>query len=300
MAFRKNLIWSLPFLSILIHRGGRFLISVTSFFCQKIILNKRKLLIIYVTYEINTCFHLNCWWSLSICVHMLPIWGSTLCVNNLTISLNHSIEDTYFDLIKNDMLHIFDINALLFWYRSRFYQIQGALQKLSYQKKNFVWTPCIKVLTKIVFVCFQGRRRFYQRRRETASYQRPPAQSMAAVWISRKFTACANRSHYLRFVLYVQHYLNDTGSPPLALWIPLAQLPLAPNLLRPCLIFWFHCVGYMLNLRQKWNYFFKLTFPPKNEQKNSISLLWDLFLFVFWRKLKTPKRHFKMNWLLKW
>ena len=92
-------------------QGGRFLISVTSFFCQKIILNKRKLLIIYVTYEINTCFHLNCWWSLSICVHMLPIWGSTLCVNNLTISLNHSIEDTYFDLIKNDMLHIFDING---------------------------------------------------------------------------------------------------------------------------------------------------------------------------------------------
>ena len=125
------IVWTLPFLSILIHRGGRFLISVTSFFCQKIILNKRKLLIVYVTYEINTCFHLNCWWSLSICVHMLPIWGSTLCVNNLTISLNHSIEDTYFDLIKNDMLHIFDINALLFWYRSRFYQIQGALQKLS-------------------------------------------------------------------------------------------------------------------------------------------------------------------------
>ena len=128
------------------------------------------------------------------------------------------------------MLHIFDINALLFWYRSRFYQIQGALQKLSYQKKNFVWTPCIKVLTKILFVCFQGRRRFYQRRRKTASYQRPPAQSMAAVWISRKFTACANRSHYLRFVLYVQHNLNDTGSPPLAR-IPLARLPLAPNLL---------------------------------------------------------------------
>ena len=141
MAFRKNLIWSLPFLSILIHRGGRFLISVTSFFCQKIILNKRKLLIIYVTYEINTCFHLNCWWSLSICVHMLPIWGSTLCVNHLTISWNHSIEDTYFDLIKNDMLHIFDINALLFWYRSRFYQIQGALQKLSYQKKTLSGHP---------------------------------------------------------------------------------------------------------------------------------------------------------------
>ena len=97
------------------------------------------------------------------------------------------------------------INVLLIQVRWRFYQIQGVLPKLSNPKKNFVWTPCIKVLTKIVFVCFQGRRRFYQRRRETASYQRPPAQSMAAVWISRKFTACANRSHYLRFVLHIQH-----------------------------------------------------------------------------------------------
>ena len=120
----------------------------------------------------------------------------------------------------------------------------GCPAKVVKSKKNFVWTPCTKVLTKMCLF-FQGRRRFYQRRRETASYQRPPAQSMAAVWISRKFTACANRSHYLRFVLYVQHNLNDTGSPPLAR-IPLARFPLAPKLSLSCFIFWFQHLGYML------------------------------------------------------
>ena len=54
-----------------------------------------------------------------------------------------------------------------------------------------------------------------------------------------------------------------------------------------------------LKIRKNRNYFFKPTFPPKNEQKNSISLLWDLFSFVFWRKLMTPKRHFKINWPLR-
>ena len=53
-----------------------------------------------------------------------------------------------------------------------------------------------------------------------------------------------------------------------------------------------------VKVRKNWNYFFKPTFPPKNEQRNSILLLWDLFLFVFWRKLKTPKRHFEINWPL--
>ena len=51
-------------------------------------------------------------------------------------------------------------------------------------------------------------------------------------------------------------------------------------------------------VRQNRNYFFKTTFPPKNEQTNSILLLWDLFSFVFLRKLKTQKRHFKINWPL--
>ena len=44
--------------------------------------------------------------------------------------------------------------------------------------------------------------------------------------------------------------------------------------------------------------FFKSTFPPKNERRNSIFLLWDSFTFVFWKKLKTPKRHFEINWPL--
>ena len=42
--------------------------------------------------------------------------------------------------------------------------------------------------------------------------------------------------------------------------------------------------------------FFKPTFPPKNGRTNSILLLWDLFLFGFWRKLKTPNRHFEIKW----
>ena len=58
-------------------------------------------------------------------------------------------------------------------------------------------------------------------------------------------------------------------------------------------IFW-----YILKVRQNRNDFFKPTFPSKNEQTNSILLLWNLFLFVFWRKLKTPKRRFEINWPL--
>ena len=46
----------------------------------------------------------------------------------------------------------------------------------------------------------------------------------------------------------------------------------------------------------KW--FFKPTFLPKNEQTNSTLLLVDLFSFVFWKKVKTPKRHFEINWPL--
>ena len=50
-----------------------------------------------------------------------------------------------------------------------------------------------------------------------------------------------------------------------------------------------------LKVGQNRNDFFKPTFPPKNEQMNLILLLRDLFSFVFWRKLKTPKRHFEIN-----
>mgnify|MGYP001448702005 CR=1 FL=1 len=39
-------------------------------------------------------------------------------------------------------------------------------------------------------------------------------------------------------------------------------------------------------------------FLPKNERTNSILLLVDLFSFVFWKKVKTPKRHFETNWPL--
>ena len=39
-------------------------------------------------------------------------------------------------------------------------------------------------------------------------------------------------------------------------------------------------------------------FPPKNEWKNSFSLLCDLFSFVFWKKSTIPKKHFEINWPL--
>ena len=34
---------------------------------------------------------------------------------------------------------------------------------------------------------------------------------------------------------------------------------------------------------------------PKNEGINSFLLLCNMFLFIFWKKLKTHKRHFKIN-----
>ena len=43
------------------------------------------------------------------------------------------------------------------------------------------------------------------------------------------------------------------------------------------------------------NYFVKPTFLPKNERTNSTLLLVDLFSFVFWKKVKTSKRHFEIN-----
>ena len=55
---------------------------------------------------------------------------------------------------------------------------------------------------------------------------------------------------------------------------------------------------YYLKVRQIRNDFFKPTFLPKNERTNSTLLLVDLFSFVFWKKVKTPKRHFEINWPL--
>ena len=51
----------------------------------------------------------------------------------------------------------------------------------------------------------------------------------------------------------------------------------------------------MLKVRQIRNDFFKPMFLPKNEKTNSTLLLVDLFSFVFWKKVKTPKRRFEIN-----
>ena len=37
---------------------------------------------------------------------------------------------------------------------------------------------------------------------------------------------------------------------------------------------------------------------PKNKQMNSFLLVCDEFLFLFWKKLKTPKKHFEIIWPL--
>ena len=39
-------------------------------------------------------------------------------------------------------------------------------------------------------------------------------------------------------------------------------------------------------------------FFQKNEWMNSFLLLCDVFSFIFWKKLKTPKRHFEIIWHL--
>ena len=50
--------------------------------------------------------------------------------------------------------------------------------------------------------------------------------------------------------------------------------------------------------------FFQADVPSKNRTNefNFTSMIpqVDLFLFVFWKKLKTPKRHFEINWPLVW
>jgi hypothetical protein len=57
-------------------------------------------------------------------------------------------------------------------------------------------------------------------------------------------------------------------------------------------------INWPLKVRQIWNDFFKLTILPKNERTNSTLLLVNLFSFVFWMKVKTPKIHFEINWPL--
>ena len=55
-------------------------------------------------------------------------------------------------------------------------------------------------------------------------------------------------------------------------------------------------LAYQIKVRQGWNYFFKSMFLPKNELTNSTLLLVGLFLFIFWKKVKTrPKRHFEIS-----
>ena len=44
-------------------------------------------------------------------------------------------------------------------------------------------------------------------------------------------------------------------------------------------------------------YFFSPTFLPKDKQTNSTLLLVDLFSFVFWKKVNTPKNNFEINQL---
>ena len=52
-------------------------------------------------------------------------------------------------------------------------------------------------------------------------------------------------------------------------------------------------------VRQSRNEFCKPTLLPKNEFDFTTMIPQvDLFSFVFWKKLKTPKRHFEINWPL--
>ena len=57
---------------------------------------------------------------------------------------------------------------------------------------------------------------------------------------------------------------------------------------------------YILKVRQSRNDFFKSTFLPKNEQTKEFDFTTmipqvDLFSFVIWKKLKTPKGYFEIN-----
>ena len=58
----------------------------------------------------------------------------------------------------------------------------------------------------------------------------------------------------------------------------------------------------ILKVRQSRHDFFKPMYLPKNERMNSTLLQWNLrstcFRSCFWKKLRTPKRHFEINWPL--
>ena len=58
-----------------------------------------------------------------------------------------------------------------------------------------------------------------------------------------------------------------------------------------------HCTQ-QLKVRQNRNDFFKPKFPPKENKRIQFYYYETCFRLVFWRKLKTPKRHFEINWPL--
>ena len=76
-----------------------------------------------------------------------------------------------------------------------------------------------------------------------------------------------------------------------------------PQLLHKVHISWFFCVVFLIKVRKSRNVFFEATFPPKKWTNKfyftTMKPQVDLFSFVFWRKLKTPTRHFKINWPLR-
>ena len=54
----------------------------------------------------------------------------------------------------------------------------------------------------------------------------------------------------------------------------------------------------MLKVRQNWNDFSKTTFPPNPTKQIQFYYNETCFCLFFWRKLRTPKRHFEINWPL--
>ena len=56
--------------------------------------------------------------------------------------------------------------------------------------------------------------------------------------------------------------------------------------------------GIILKVSQFRKQIVKPWILPKNERMNLFLLLCDVFSFVFWMKLKTPKKPFEINWPL--
>ena len=81
---------------------------------------------------------------------------------------------------------------------------------------------------------------------------------------------------------------------------PTLDIKWGGNLLTNELYYYLYCPGSSkaVKVRQIRNDFFKPTILSKNDRTNSTLLLVDLFLFVFWKKVKTPKRHFEISWPL--